>query len=77
VVSGLIAYRFAPMKYQSRKSQRTRLGLPRFRHYFEVLGVQPFLGRHFAPEEDKTPGSNPVAVISYGYWQKRLLLTAA
>jgi predicted permease len=40
-------------------------------NYFEVLGVQPFLGRYFAPEEDKTPGSHPVAVISYGYWQKR------
>src|SRR6185295_7930876 len=40
-------------------------------NYFEVLGVQPFLGRYFISEEDKTPGSHPVAIISYGCWQKR------
>src|SRR5262249_57937040 len=33
--------------------------------YFQVLGVQPFLGR--APE----PGERNVAVVSYRYWQRR------
>ena len=36
---------------------------------FEVLGVQPFLGRGFTQTEDR-PGSS-VAVISYGLWQRR------
>jgi predicted permease len=40
-------------------------------NYFQVLGVQPVLGRGFLPEEDKTPGTNPVAVISYDLWQRR------
>jgi len=41
------------------------------RRFFEVIGVQPLLGRVFLPEEEKYGG--PVAVIlSYGYWQKAL-----
>ncbi len=38
--------------------------------FFHVLGVKPIIGRLFTPEEDRVPGANPVAVISYGYWQQ-------
>ena len=41
------------------------------RDFFRVLGTQPFLGRTFAPEESKQ-GGPPVAVISYGFWQRML-----
>lgn len=40
-------------------------------NYFDTLGVQAFLGRTFTAEEGRTPGSDPVLVISYGYWQRR------
>jgi predicted permease len=40
-------------------------------NYFQTLGVQPFLGRLITPDEDRTPGADPVAVLSYGYWQRR------
>jgi predicted permease len=40
-------------------------------NYFETLGVQPFLGRLIGPEDDRTPSAHPVAVLSYGYWQRR------
>jgi predicted permease len=40
-------------------------------NYFETLGVQPFLGRLIGPEDDRTPGAHPVAVLTYGYWQRR------
>jgi predicted permease len=40
-------------------------------NYFETLGVQPFLGRLIGPADDRTPGAHPVAVLSYGYWQRR------
>src|SRR5262245_19967982 len=40
-------------------------------NYFSVLGVQPTLGRFFAPEEDQTPGTHPVTVISHGMWERR------
>jgi putative ABC transport system permease protein len=40
-------------------------------NYFEVLGVRPWVGRLFTQEDDRTPGAHPVAVISYGFWERR------
>jgi predicted permease len=40
-------------------------------NYFAVLGVQPALGRLFLPTEGQTPGSDPILVLGYSYWQKR------
>ena len=38
-------------------------------NYFTVLGVKPFLGRLFLPEEDRdAPGAYPIAVISHRLW---------
>ena len=39
-------------------------------NYFSVLGVKPALGRGFLPEEGRTPGSHPVAVIGHTLWQQ-------
>jgi predicted permease len=40
-------------------------------NYFEVLGVSQVLGRTFSAKDDRTPGANPVIVISYDCWQNR------
>jgi predicted permease len=44
--------------------------------YFSTLGVKPLLGRALTTEDKKGPGSDPYAVISYAYWQKRFGLDA-
>jgi predicted permease len=36
--------------------------------FFDVLKIQPWLGRTFLPGEDE-PGAEPVLLLSYEYWQ--------
>src|SRR6266542_3059624 len=40
-------------------------------NYFSVLGAEMALGRAFLPDEDREPGTHPVMVLSYGFWQRR------
>ncbi|MGH9741240.1 MAG: ABC transporter permease [Candidatus Acidiferrum sp.] len=39
--------------------------------FFKALGVEPFRGRAFAPEEQRLHGS-PAVLVSYRYWQRYL-----
>ncbi len=39
-------------------------------NYFNVLGVEPIIGRPISPDDDRAVGAGPVAVISYGLWQR-------
>jgi putative ABC transport system permease protein len=45
-------------------------GMPVSPAYFRVLGVQPALGRDFAPEDDAGEGQR-VAIISHNLWTRR------
>jgi len=38
-------------------------------NYFDLLGIRPFLGRYFLPEEDEPAGRTPVAVLSHSFWR--------
>jgi macrolide transport system ATP-binding/permease protein len=40
-------------------------------NYFDALGVRPFLGRGFRPEEGTGRNPHPVTVISYRAWKDR------
>jgi predicted permease len=40
-------------------------------NYFDVLGVQPYLGRLLSVTDDVTPGGHPVVVLSHRYWLRR------
>jgi predicted permease len=39
-------------------------------NFFNVLGVDPIVGRTFQPDEDK-PGGPKVTILTYGLWQQR------
>jgi hypothetical protein len=40
-------------------------------NFFDALGVRPILGRTFLPEEDTTPNTHPVVVLSHTFWERR------
>jgi len=39
-------------------------------NYFDVLGVQPAVGRVFTQDDDRVPGAQPVVVLSNSYWKR-------
>ena len=41
-------------------------------NYFTMLGATAFRGRMLSPSDDAVPGANPVAVVSYSFWQNHL-----
>ena len=40
-------------------------------NYFEVLGVEPAIGRLLTPADDDTISGHPLAVLGYDYWRRR------
>src|SRR5438552_1330653 len=40
-------------------------------NYFDVLGIQPYLGRFFHAADEHGPNSAPYLVLSYAYWHTR------
>ncbi len=52
------------------RSEMIRVGLVAG-NYFNVLGVQPHLGRLLTQDDDRTRLGHPVAVLQYDFWQKR------
>ena len=52
------------------RSEMIRVGMVAG-NFFNVLGVQPRLGRLLTPDDDKARLGHPVAVLQYDFWQKR------
>jgi len=71
VLAGLAAYRILPASIGLPGASQRLWGYLVTGNYFDLLGVKPVRGRLLLPEDDRVPGGNPVAVISYGCWQKR------
>ena len=71
VLEGLLAYRFAPMSLSQGGNNERLWGYLVSGNYFDLLGVRAVRGRMFTQEEDRAPGAHPVAVLSYGSWQRR------
>jgi predicted permease len=68
---GVMAYDWVGLNLGSNGQSERVEGAVVSGNYFDVLGVKAELGRTFLPDEDKTPGASPVAVISHNLWQRR------
>ena len=71
VMAGVLAYRFVPLSVGRNGNNEKLWGYLVSGNYFDVLGTGMARGRGFAPDEDRTRLSHPVAVISYACWQTR------
>jgi predicted permease len=72
VFSGLMDYVTIPLTFDQAGQKERVTGQLVSGNYFDVLGVKPAVGRTFLPEEDRTPGANPVAVVSHNFWTRRM-----
>lgn len=70
VFSGLAAFSFLSFDCVRRGETVQLPGQLVTANYFDVLGVPPALGRTFLPDEDRKPGGNAVAVLSYSLWKR-------
>lgn len=70
VFSGLIAQRVTPVSLSNGGNNEIVASVIVSGNYFNTLDVKPALGRTFSTEEDQTPNSHPVAVISHSLWQR-------
>jgi predicted permease len=71
VFAGLLARFAVPLSVASDGQTERANGELVSGNYFEVLGVRPVLGRVFTDDDDRTPGTSPVVVLSHGYWTRR------
>jgi predicted permease len=71
---GLVADRLITVSFgRSRQAAREmRMGMLVSDNFFDVLGIQPVLGRRFAPTEGQVPGRDAVVVLGYDYWKNAL-----
>jgi macrolide transport system ATP-binding/permease protein len=69
--SGLAAQFFSPMSLRHQGGAKVVMGQIVSWNFFDVLGVRPALGRTFQPEEDRTEGAHPVAILSHRLWTQR------
>jgi predicted permease len=67
----LLAFRMASLNIGEPGATTRASGLLVSGNYFNDLGLRPTLGRLIQPENAVNPGSDPVVVISYDYWQRQ------
>jgi len=68
VFSSLLLYTTISVSLTGPAEPQNLMGQLVTSNFFATLGVKPMIGRGFLPEEDSSPGANPVAVIGYGIW---------
>ena len=71
VFTGIAAHRFFGANLSFQGQTLNAEGVMVSGNYFQVLQVQPALGRLFDGTDDRLVGEAPVVVLSYGYWTSR------
>ena len=71
--SGIAAYNFIPIALANGKEPFQVGGEIASGNFFDVIGLKPFMGRTFLPDEDakSSEGSHPVVVMSYALWANK------
>lgn len=70
IFAGVIASQVTPAYLKIGDKRAWIYGQIATANFFDVLGVRPILGRTFLVDEDKSPGGNPVLVISETCWRR-------
>ena len=76
-IDDLLAFRMVPLYAGEPGHVERASGLLVSGNYFTALGLTPALGRFPRADEVSRPGTAPVVVISYDYWQTRFAGSAA
>src|ERR1700756_4360987 len=70
---GLAAYNIAEAALDTAGNPSTVWGYAVSGNYFDVLGIQPHLGRLIHASDEHGPNSAPYIVLSYDYWHSHFL----
>ncbi len=65
---GLAAFSFAFVGLDTGNNPAIAAGYATSGNYFDVLKIQPYLGRVFHTSDEHGPNSAPYIVLSYSYW---------
>jgi predicted permease len=71
-IEHLAGWRMTPLSFSLGGGGERVMGMLVSHNYFDVMGLRPARGRFFREEEDRTPGTHAVAVVSHHFWQERL-----
>ena len=71
LLSAIAAWRMTPLSFAESTGSERIMGMAASAEYFQIFGLKPAIGRFYTPAEDRVPGENPVAVLSYQFWQDR------
>jgi hypothetical protein len=64
----LAAYSIPQVGLDSGEGPVATWGVEATGNYFDVLGIEPLLGRFFHGSDERGPNSAPFIVLSYAYW---------
>jgi len=70
VFTGLAAYFGTGLQWTNKGETQGLPGIMASANYFDVLGIKPYRGRLFRPDESSSMGGNTVAVVSYSLWTR-------